>query len=103
MTNNPGILDSYSPYYGTDKVQIGDGKQLAITHIGHKIFPTKLRTYVLRNVLVVPEICKNLISVRRFTFDNSFSMNYDSLGVFVKEPPTQTTIVCCRSSLFFQC
>jgi hypothetical protein len=44
---------------------------LPITSTGSYSFPTPHSPLVLNNVLVSPSIIKNLISVRRFTTNNS--------------------------------
>ncbi|GJY98781.1 ribonuclease H-like domain-containing protein [Tanacetum coccineum] len=52
-------------------VHVGDGKSIPVTNTGHSIIPSHHRPLHLHNVLVTPNIIKNLISVRQFTRDNN--------------------------------
>lgn len=63
ITDNPGNLEHISPHYGPNNVMIGDGFSLPITHVGNGSFGKKSGRLPLRNVLVVPRIKKNLLSV----------------------------------------
>ena len=49
------------------------------------------------NVLVVPLITKNLVSIRRFAHDNKYDVNFNSFSLFVKELGTQKTLHCYNS------
>jgi hypothetical protein len=44
----------------------------------------------LNNVLVSPQLIKNLISVRQFTIDNNCSVEVDPSGCSTKDPLTGT-------------
>jgi hypothetical protein len=74
MTSSPGNLQSSTVYHGQDKVQFGNGSVLPITHVGHTTISSPQSTFQLRNVLVVPNLHKNGISVRKFTKENSCSI-----------------------------
>jgi hypothetical protein len=52
----------------------------------------------LNNVLVSPQLIKNLKSVRQFTTDNNFSVEFDPSGCSVKDLLTWNVIVRCNSS-----
>ncbi|GKC04447.1 ribonuclease H-like domain-containing protein, partial [Tanacetum coccineum] len=43
-------------------VLVGDGKSIPVTNTGHSTLPTPYRTLHLNNVLITPNIVKNLIS-----------------------------------------
>jgi hypothetical protein len=67
-------------FHGPDQVRIGNGKGLSIHHIGHtRLFSPTLHFDFL-NVLHVPQISKNLLSVHKFTYDTNtffeFHPNY---------------------------
>ena len=49
-------------YPGSGKLVIGDGSQLSISHIGDLTFPAS-KLLKLRNILLVPSITKNLVSI----------------------------------------
>jgi len=57
-------------YHGNEQLHVGNGSGLRITHIGHSSFNTATRPMVLRNILHVPEITKDLLSVHKFSRDN---------------------------------
>ncbi|KAF6159330.1 hypothetical protein GIB67_032101 [Kingdonia uniflora] len=56
MTNNPGNLTHVHPYFGSDKVIVGNGAPLSISHVGSVNIPTPTGNIHLRGVLLVPEI-----------------------------------------------
>ncbi|XP_012827373.1 PREDICTED: uncharacterized protein LOC105948688 [Erythranthe guttata] len=77
-------------------VVVGNGSTLPITHIGHTILPTT--HFRLTNVYVTPNIVKHLISVRKFTRDNSCSVEFDPFGFSVKDLRSRVEIFRCNSS-----
>ena len=66
MTPDLSHLDQASNYMGKDRVVIGNGVSLPITHTG-TISPTP--SLELLDVLVVPRLTKNLLSISKLTFD----------------------------------
>nr|GFC23963.1 ribonuclease H-like domain-containing protein [Tanacetum cinerariifolium] len=50
---------------------VGDGRFIPVTNYGHSVLSTPFRPLCLNNVLITPNIVKNLISVRQFVRDNS--------------------------------
>jgi hypothetical protein len=54
--------------------------------------------FYLNNVLVTPDIIKNLLFVRQFTTDNNCSMEFDLFGLSVKDLNSRNTILRCNSS-----
>lgn len=97
MTNDPYTLDSFKQYSGSDSVRICDGTRLPITHVGQKILYTPTFKFILNDVLVDPDLQYNLVSVRCFSRDNSCSLNFDFLGFYVKEIPSQKAVHHCSS------
>lgn len=69
-------LSMHSPYSGNDDVVIADGKRLQITHTGCSSIPSNTRDLTLSNVLRVPTVSRNLISVKRLCTDNGVSWNF---------------------------
>lgn len=51
-------------------IVVGNGATIPVTNTGHSILPSLHRPLYLQNVLVTPNITKNLIFVRKFTRDN---------------------------------
>ena len=66
VTNAFSNLNVGSTYHGNSKLHIGNEAGLDIHHIGHSLFTNSNRTFVLNNLLHVPNITKNLISVSQF-------------------------------------
>jgi hypothetical protein len=52
----------------------------------------------LNDVLLAPAIIKNLLSVRKFTSDNLFSVELDPLGVSMKDLRTKDILLRCEST-----
>lgn len=67
MTSSPTSLDSTTSYTVHDHVVFGNGNTSPISHIGNKSFSKDLN---LSNVLVVPNITKNLLSISKLTNDS---------------------------------
>ncbi|KAF8396137.1 hypothetical protein HHK36_017750 [Tetracentron sinense] len=88
MTNNPGILNTVKPYMGHDKIIIGDGKELSISHVGYALLPTPHGNLPLSNVLLVPKITKNLLSVGQLSDDLSYIFEFSSDGFVIKDKKT---------------
>lgn len=59
---------------------MGNGYKIPVTSIGSSLLKTPTRPLTLSNVLVTPQIVKNLISVRKFTRDNWCSVDFDPFG-----------------------
>ena len=65
VTSNPAMLHNLSEYGGPDEIVLGDGKSLKISHIGQKQIHTAYKTLNLPDVLCVPNLKRNLISVAK--------------------------------------
>ena len=65
MTNNANALDNATPYSGNDGVIVGNGEYLPITHTGSISAFNSFNSLSLRDILVVPELTKNLISISK--------------------------------------
>ena len=79
-------------FRGNDKLIIGDGKGLSITHVGNTnltIQSSKIQSastcIALKDILLVPSITKSLISVSRLTTDNDLSVEFLGSVCFVKD------------------
>ena len=98
FASDPGMLTFVSSP-SSRAVIIGNGSSVPITATGHARFPisTSYRPLYLRNVLVAPNIVKNLLSVRQFTTYNCVSVEFDPLGFSVKDLLTRTEILRCNS------
>ncbi|CAA0809131.1 Unknown protein [Striga hermonthica] len=66
ITSDASQLDDLTDYNGSDRVTVGNGDQLPITQSGSLFFSN---SFYLRDVLVVPGMTKNLLSVSKLTSD----------------------------------
>ncbi|GJZ34003.1 hypothetical protein Tco_0579439 [Tanacetum coccineum] len=56
-------MDNLEAYYGDDALHVGNDKGLPILHIGSSKVYSPQKTFSLKNILHVPEIFHNLLSV----------------------------------------
>ncbi|CAL9020311.1 unnamed protein product, partial [Prunus brigantina] len=98
MTANTASLPPAQPYTGTDTIIVGNGNQLAITHIGNTKLTGLDKSLNLNEVLCVPAIRKNLISVCHFCRDNDCFFELDANGFNVKDIKTGTVLLTGNSS-----
>jgi len=66
-----------------------------VTATGDAVLPG---TFRLNNVLVAPNIIKNLISVRQLTTDKNCFVEFDPFGLSVKDLHSRNEIIRCNSS-----
>ena len=95
MTPHIQNLQTSSPYTGTDSVIVGNGCSLPITHVGLSSLPNSLQ---LHNILHVPLLTKNLLSVQRFSHDYHCFFILDDHGFCVKDKRTGRTLLSGPSS-----
>jgi hypothetical protein len=96
MTSSDGILRRRPTPISS--ILVGNGTSIPVTSHGHFVLPTTASNFALNNVLVVPSIVQNLLSVRQFTRDNHVSIEFDTFGFSVKELPTGRVIHRCNST-----
>nr|KYP57054.1 hypothetical protein KK1_003308 [Cajanus cajan] len=72
MTNDEANLSAKSSYQGSNNVKICNGVGLKIRNIGYSelSMPNTFRRFMLNQLLHVPSITKNLLSVSKFARDN---------------------------------
>ena len=97
MVSNPGIISLPSKPPPFSHITVGNGVTLPVVSTGHTTLPTSTRTFALNNVLVVSDIIKNLLSTRKFSTDNSCSVEFDPLGFSIKDLRTMREITRCNS------
>ena len=78
LTANLNNLSLQSQYKGPKQVTMGNGQSLPINHIGNETLSTKYHNFILKNVLHVPSIAMNLLSVHKFYLDNNCSCHFDA-------------------------
>ena len=97
MSSSDGILLQRLPT-SISSVLVGNGSSIPVACHGHSILSTKTSNFALNNVLVVPSIVQNLLSVRQFTHDNHCSIEFDALGFSVKDLSTGRVMLRCNST-----
>ena len=97
MASHSYILshNSLMRYPTPTSIVVGNGSLLPVTSTGATVLHPSLH---LNNVLVSPQLIKNLISVRQFTTDNNCSVEFDPSGCSVKDLQSRNVIVRCNSS-----
>nr|DAD43508.1 TPA_asm: hypothetical protein HUJ06_001738 [Nelumbo nucifera] len=88
MTLDFSNLQASQEYTGSEKVQVGNGSGLAINHVGRSTLTFDNQSFLFTNILHVPSISKNLVSVSQFTRDNNLIVEFHSSHFVVKDPIT---------------
>lgn len=70
ILNDPSKILTYQPYKGHEKIFVGNGNQLHISHIGQGKLTNGYNDLKLKSVLIVPDMKKNLLSISKLTQDN---------------------------------
>ena len=93
LASSSGMLNYVLKDCTGKTVIVGNGSQIPITSFGSTSIPANSRALALKNVLVAPNIIKNLISVRRFTNDNWCSVEFDPFGFTIKDLSTRRILL----------
>lgn len=89
VTPDRSNLMTAAPYTGTGRVLMGNGKSIPIANVGSSSVLAGSRLLHLQNVLHVPIVCKNLISVGQFAKDNAVYFEFHHYLCFVKDIQTE--------------
>ena len=100
MTNELNKLSTYQPNYGHGQVHTANGVGMPISHIGQASLLTShpSRQLHLRNVLRVPSVTRNLLSVPKLTLDNHVLCEFHPFNLFVKDRATRDVLLSGRLS-----
>jgi hypothetical protein len=95
-TPTTGMLSHSYPPPSTHatSIVVGNGCTLLVTSVGASVLPGP---FYLNDILVAPHITHNLLSVCRFTTDNSCSIEFVPTGFSVKDLATRTPLARCDS------
>ena len=85
VTTDLHNLALHNPYDGTDEIMIGDGSGLPISHTGSTSLTTSSHSFTLSNVLCVPTMKRNLISISQFCKSNNTSIEFLPSAFHVKD------------------
>lgn len=83
MTHDPDGVDTLVAYSGNERVMVGNGQSLSISHIGSVSPSYPPNSLLLSNVLVVPGLKKNLISISQLMKDNNCCVSFSPSGFFI--------------------
>ncbi|KAJ0612890.1 putative RNA-directed DNA polymerase [Helianthus annuus] len=93
VAQDTSTFNNQEPYYGEDFLHVGNGKGLPILHIGSTTFHSSSKSFNLSNILHVPQIKQNLLSVQKFCHDNQVFFEFHSTFFAVKDTLTRTTLL----------
>ena len=71
-------------YTGTDQLQVGNGQGLHISKTGNSSLNLSSHSFLLNQILYVPQIQKNLLSVQKFCKDNNVYFEFHGQYFLVK-------------------
>jgi len=97
MSSNDGILLSRLPS-PPSSITVGNGQSIHVLSRGTSFIQIADRPFHLDNVLVAPQLARNLLSVRQLTRDNNCSIEFDAFGFSVKDLQTKTVLLRCNSN-----
>lgn len=87
VTNDAANMTEHVTLTGSEEILMGNGQGLSITSVGSKSFPSPYHpnTFLhLKNLLHVPSITKNLVSVSKFAKDNAVYFEFHPTFCVVK-------------------
>ncbi|KAH9770188.1 reverse transcriptase Ty1/copia-type domain-containing protein [Citrus sinensis] len=94
IAQDAGILSKYSTYHVFEKLHVGNGMGLPIHNVGSVAIKTlSAKPIYLNNVLHVPTITKNLISVSKLLADNNVFIEFYNHVCFVKDKNSRITLL----------
>ncbi|KAD3068636.1 hypothetical protein E3N88_36516 [Mikania micrantha] len=82
-------LHKSAPFTGDAKVLFGNGNSLPVTHIGSHQLPNNIS---LNDVLVVPHLMNNLLSVSKLTKDNNLDVLFSQPSFYIQDRTTKQVL-----------
>ena len=92
-----GTLSSYFNLSSIHGIVVGSGHSIPIRGYGHAHLSNPHPPLAIKIILHAPKLIKNLVSVRKFTKDNYFSVEFDAFGFSVKDFQTGMRLMRCDS------
>lgn len=83
ITPDLTILAQSTPYAGSEKIIVGNGEGLKFQNIGHSTSQTPSNVLHLKNILHVPMLTVDLLSVKKLCKDNHSWFICDDIQFFV--------------------
>ncbi|XP_050141048.1 uncharacterized protein LOC126616999 [Malus sylvestris] len=97
MTANLNNMNQVTAYNGDEKIVIRNGKGLDVKHIGSTNLFTSDHCLFLKNVLHVPHITVNLLSLKKLCHDNDCWFICDDTVFFIQDKATNVVLYQGRS------
>ncbi|GAB2297127.1 hypothetical protein Dimus_038457 [Dionaea muscipula] len=85
VTADLNNLSLHQPYDGPDDLTPSNETGLSISHSGHSTLSSVKKSFHLGNILCVPKINQNLISVSQFYIHNNTSIEFTPTHFFIKD------------------
>lgn len=92
MTSNINNLTQAIPFERSDNIKVGNDQGLPIQHIGSATLKTHSRILKLSNILRVPQITEDLLSVKQLCKDNKCWFICDDVWFYVQDKVTKEII-----------
>ncbi|XP_078164569.1 uncharacterized protein LOC144559423 [Carex rostrata] len=92
-TNDLNNISSYAPFDGFDTLHIGNGTGINILHIGSSSFSFSNFTLLLKDILHVPNLTKNILSLSKLLLDNPLLIEFSSNVCLIKDRITKTLLL----------
>ncbi|KAE8701309.1 hypothetical protein F3Y22_tig00110548pilonHSYRG00747 [Hibiscus syriacus] len=92
MTNDVAALDNSVPYTGNQRVYVGNGTSMPISCVGSISSIVASHPLPLSDVLLVPNLTKNLLSISKLTRENNCSITFSSSGFTIQDLATRTVV-----------
>ncbi|KAG8499323.1 hypothetical protein CXB51_005887 [Gossypium anomalum] len=93
VCRNDFDLHGSTPYSGNSSLLMGNGVSTKITSVGNVVIPTTQKLLHLSNVLCVPSIRKNLLSVSKFATDNNVFFEFHPSYCVIKDIQTREILL----------
>lgn len=93
ITSDLANLQVHSDYQGKDSLTVGNISKLQIENIGQNLYYTNGSIVALHNVLHVPKIQRNLLSISQLTCDNDCDVIFYSNCCYVKDKATGKVVL----------
>ena len=77
------------PTVGNESVTVGNGQELPITHIGNGKLATPSHAFKPDNILCVPQLASNLLSVHKLCLQNNAFCYFGAYKFLIQDLPTR--------------
>ena len=89
MVSSKASVNQPEPFFGDGSVHFGNGNTLPITSIGTS---SLINGLCLRDVLVVPNLTKNLLSISKLTYDNNVDVVFSKYLCSIQDRATKQVL-----------